>query len=195
MTTASRRGGRWFAGLLVAALASGCTSSGGSGPSGSPVRSTPAAPSGSATGSPVRPSGPAGPTAPVTSGTPAGASTRQQIAAAYRAFFDGRSTTAQSEAALQNGKAFHAALVAQAENAHAAGSGVKVGAVSVNGDLGFVTYTVTQDGAALLPNAKGYAVRQAGRWKVAALTFCTLLQLQGGAPAACNDPTLTALPR
>ena len=198
MTTASRHPAAWPACVLVAALVTACTNSGGDGssPSAGPSASTPVAgPTGSATGSPVRPSGSGAPSTPASSGTPADASTTRQVTAAYQAFFDGRSTTAQSEAALQNGPAFHAALVEQSKNAHASASGAKVGAVSVNGDLGFVTYTITERGSPLLSNARGYALRQGGRWKVAAITFCTLLQLQGGAPSACNNPTLTSLPQ
>jgi Flp pilus assembly protein TadD len=194
MTTVSRHRASWPTCVLVAALVTACTSSGHRGSSaGSSAPVT--GPTGSATGSPVRPSSSAASTSPASSGTPADASTTRQITAAYQAFFDGRSTTAQSEAALQNGAAFHAALVQQSKNSHASGSGVKVDAVSVNGDLGFVTYTITQNGAPLLSHARGYALRQGGRWKVAAITFCTLLQLQGGAPITCNNPTLTSLPQ
>jgi hypothetical protein len=37
-------------------------------------------------------------------------------------------------------------------------------------------------------------VRENGKWKVAAQTFCTLLVLEGTAPPACKDPAITALP-
>jgi hypothetical protein len=53
---------------------------------------------------------------------------------------------------------------------------------------------VYSNGKPALPGASGLAVRQGGKWKVAAQTFCQLLTLQGDAPHACNDPKITAVP-
>jgi hypothetical protein len=57
-----------------------------------------------------------------------------------------------------------------------------------------VTFTVTIDGSPMLPGASGYAVNDAGSWKMAATTFCELVTLEGTAPESCKDPKQTALP-
>jgi hypothetical protein len=102
---------------------------------------------------------------------------------------------AQSEGALQHGSAFHATLVEQANGQFSKSSSAKVGAISVSGSRAYVTFSILSNGKPLLNNFKGYATLEGGKWKVAAITFCTLLQLQGGAPAVCNDPTMTSLPQ
>lgn len=201
MTMPVRRTAGCLAIVLVTGLAAACTSSGGPDTAGPGASSTGPAPTGSGSSSPVvvpsSGSSSPGATSPTTagSGTPADASTAQSIRSAYTDFFNSTSTTAMSQAALQHGASFKKTLEDQAKDSLSKNSGVKVAAVRTKGNLGFVTFTVTSDGAPLLTNFKGYAVREGGRWKVAAITFCTLLQLQGGAPAACNNPSITALPK
>jgi hypothetical protein len=144
------------------------------------------------------PSGP-GATAPASGspagGTPPDAATAKAIRTAYRDFFDSTSTTPQSEAALQHGAAFHQTLVEQGKTSYSQTSGVKVTAIGLRGPVADVTFTITGNGAALLSDVKGFAVREGGRWKVAATTFCLLLKLEGKPPSACSDPSITALPQ
>jgi hypothetical protein len=167
-TTVSGHRVAWLPATVAAGLLAGCSSSAGMKPSTAAAR-------------------------PV-SGTPAGPATEAQVRAAYTTFFDSRSNTAQSEAALQHGSAFTATLAAQSRGSYAEKSSAEVTAVRVAGDLANVTFTITSNGATLLTDFKGYAVREGGAWKVAATTFCTLLKLEGDAPGACADPAITALP-
>jgi hypothetical protein len=192
---ASRRLARCGTLLLAAALATACSSSGSSGSSSSPPATGPA---GSATSS-SPPSAPAGGGSPpgtaASGGSPADAATTAAITKAYRDLFDSSATTPQSQAALQHGSAFHQVLVQQGKNTYSNTSGVKLGGITVSGDLAHVTFTITSKGRPLLSNVRGFAVREGGRWLVAAATFCSLLSLQGDAPPACHDPSITALPK
>ncbi|HEU5266548.1 MAG TPA: hypothetical protein VFU35_07595 [Jatrophihabitans sp.] len=117
------------------------------------------------------------------------------IKAAYAKFFASSTPTQVSLGLLQNGPAFKAALDKQAASSLAQHAGARVSKVTlVSPNLADVVYTVTMNGSPVLPDQPGYAVRQGGTWKVAAKTFCALLTLQGGAPAACSSPSATALP-
>ena len=100
-----------------------------------------------------------------------------------------------SQQALQHGEAFKATLEAQAKGQYSKNSGVEVGDVAVRGPIADVTFTITSKGAPLLSNIKGYAVQEGGAWKVAAMTFCMLLKLQGTPPSVCSDASITALPQ
>ncbi|HET8536608.1 MAG TPA: hypothetical protein VFL73_05455, partial [Solirubrobacteraceae bacterium] len=171
------------AALVAALLVAGCSSSG----SGA-HKSASSSPSSSST-SPVTSS-----PAPSASGTPADAATRKAVADAYAAFFGYKSTLAQSQAALQHGATFHQTLVEQGKSSLADKSTATVSSVRVAGKVAYVTFTISENGQPLLSNTPGYAVRENGTWKVAAKTFCSLLTLQGSAPSACSDPSITALP-
>jgi hypothetical protein len=57
-----------------------------------------------------------------------------------------------------------------------------------------VTFSILLGGNPMLPDYKGYAVREDGKWKVAGKTFCELMTLQGQATPACNTPEATSLP-
>lgn len=127
--------------------------------------------------------------------SPAPPATRAAIGKSYAAVFGTKSTLAQSLASLQNGQAFRRVVVAESKKPAAQGSGAKVTAVSLrSSNVADVTFTIYSNGKPALPNATGLAVLQDGKWKVAAKTFCNLLNLQGAAPKACNDPKITALP-
>jgi hypothetical protein len=129
------------------------------------------------------------------SGTAANAATLAAISSAYEVFFAGTSTTAQSQAVLQHGARFTRTLAEQAKSAYAKKSSAEVDSARlIAPDVAAVTFTISSAGSALLNKAPGYAVRTGGKWQVAAQTFCGLLALQGGAPDACNDPAVTALP-
>jgi hypothetical protein len=121
--------------------------------------------------------------------------TKNAISHAYATFFAGTSTTAQSQEALQHGERFTKTLEEQAKSQYADSSSAAVDSVRlVRPDVAALTFTITSGGSALLSKVPGYAVRAGNSWQVAAQTFCALLKLQQDAPAACDDPTVTALP-
>lgn len=160
--------------LTVTAALTACGSSGGAGGTSAPGTSA-AAPSGS--------------------GTPANAATKAAISKAYATFFGTTATLAQSVAALQNGDKFVAAIKKESKNSYAAKSSAKVtSATLMSPHVAAVKFSISSGGQTLLKHSPGFAVEQNGTWKVAAKTFCGLLQLQGDAPNACSDPQVTALP-
>jgi hypothetical protein len=120
------------------------------------------------------------------------APTRAAITAAYTTFFSSNSSLAQSMAVLQHGAAFRATLEAEGNSGYAQNSSATVGAISLVApdvaDVSFVVHSTIS-----LPYM-GKAVREDGRWKVAAETFCRLLTLEGTAPHACTDPAIVGLP-
>jgi hypothetical protein len=120
---------------------------------------------------------------------------RAAISRAYAALFGTKSTLAQSVDSLQNGPSFKQAIVAESRKPAAKGSGAKVTAVVMqSANVAKVTFTVYSNGKPALPGAGGLAVRQGGKWKVAAQTFCQLLTLSNDAPRTCNNPKITAVP-
>ncbi len=153
----------------------------------------------SSSGSPAASSGPAGTTAvqgtSTASGTAADPATTKAIAKAYSSFFDPKASLAVAEQNLQHGPLLKAALLAQAHNSQAQGLSARVTAVTVlSPDSAAVHFDLLSGGKPLLPDTPGNAVREDGRWKVAARTFCALVQLTGHPPAACSDPKITDLP-
>jgi hypothetical protein len=165
----------------IAMLSTGCSSS------GSPHRSTSTSATRSLSRHPTSATHSSGPAAP--------AAVRAAISKAYAALFGTKSTITQSVDSLQNGQVFKQAIVAQSKTPAAKGSGAKVTAVTMqSANVAKVIFTVYSNGKPALPGASGLAVRQGGKWKVAAQTFCQLLTLQGDAPHACNDPKITAVP-
>jgi hypothetical protein len=178
--------------LAVAAVA-GCSSSGKAGGGSTPPHSPISSPAASTTASTS--AAPAGAATPSGTGTPADSGTKALVAKAYRTFFDPKAPAATTQAALQHGSSFAATLDAAANSSAAKGIAATVTAVNlINPDLAYVTFTLTNSGSALLTDTPGYAVRENGTWKVAAQTFCNLLQLQKLSPAECKDPAITALP-
>jgi hypothetical protein len=128
------------------------------------------------------------------SGTPADPATVRAVKTAYADFFSSTTTVARSQAVLQHGAAFHQVLVSEANSPQSSNVKIVVTGVRLLGpSTAAVTYTLHAEGVTL-PNGQGYAVREDGTWKVAARTFCDLLDIQGGAPAACKDSAITALP-
>jgi hypothetical protein len=117
------------------------------------------------------------------------------ITQAYEVFFSNNSTTPQSQAALQHGEKFTAALDAEGTSSYATKSSATVSKVVVlSPNSADVTFSVISNGVAVLKDTPGKAVREGGTWKVAAQTFCALLALQGNPPSACSDSSVTALP-
>jgi len=160
----------------------GCSSS------GSPAATSGSAPnSGSTLGSP---------SASGTGGTAADPATTKAIAQAYTAFFNPKASLTVAEQNLQHGAVFKAALLAQAHNPQAQG-GLTARVTSVtllSPNSASVRFDLLSAGQPLLSDSPGNAAREDGRWKVAAETFCQLVQLSGHPPAPCNDPKITALP-
>ncbi len=170
-------------GLVIA----GCSGSSGSGPAAASASRSAGSASPSATASSSATGG--------QPGRPAPAAVSRAVAAAYATFFSSRSTWRQSQAVLQNGARFHAALVAQGKSQYASTSKGRVRSVQLlSPKVASVTYDILSNGQPLLQDVHGHAVRQKGTWVVAAETFCGLLKLQGQAPRACSDPSVTALP-
>jgi hypothetical protein len=171
--------------VAAAVALSGCSGSAAKkGTSSSTTGSKPASGSGSS-----RNSSPSG------TGTPADAATKAAVSGAYATFFNPKTSAAGSEAVLQHGASFRKTLAEQASTAQSQNVSATVSKVSRTGpNVAAVTFTLLSGGSPLLTDTPGFAVREGGAWKVAAQTFCGLLQLQGGAPAACNDTSITALP-
>ena len=135
-------------------------------------------------------------TAPTTS-APASAdpATTQAITKAYGTFFSGKAAPSVSQAALQHGEKFTKVLEQQAKQSYSQDTTVKVLSILVSGKVADVKFSLFSKGAPLLQNIQGKAVQDAGSWKVAAITFCALLKLQGTPPPACSDASITALPQ
>lgn len=164
--------------LVVAAALAGCTSSSGNAPSPTAAPTTPPATS-----------TPAG-----TASTPPPA-TQRAIAHAFEVFFNTNTSLADSIKVLQHGPAFRQALIKESNSPSANKITAKVRRVTLsNPNVANVTYSLYSAGSPLLPSSAGSAVRENGRWKVAARTFCALLAIEGGAPAACKNKSITALP-
>lgn len=163
---ASLRRAAMCAGLIV--TIAGCSSSGGDGSAGE------------SSGSP----------APSTADS--GATTA--IGEVYKLFFDTNTSLAKSMNVLQHGPTFRATLISESKSPSAVDITAKVSAVRlVSNDVAKVTFTLYSGKNTLLPDTHGYAVRERGSWKVAAQTFCALLTLEGTAPPACKDKSITAL--
>lgn len=110
-------------------------------------------------------------------------------------FFDGKTDAATKIGLLQNGATFAPAIKAQADSGLAKSSSAKVGKVTVSSaDRAKVVYTVLLGGQPALKDQPGTAVREQGRWKVSAATFCALLTLEGQAPAACPHSSTSPTP-
>ncbi|MGW4248585.1 hypothetical protein [Nocardia sp. NPDC004722] len=111
----------------------------------------------------------------------------QAITSTFEHFFDSSLPVDQKMALLQNGQAFTETLENQAHSAIAGGASANVSQVNADGpDRAAVTFTIKKHGIPLLPNRHGTALHLDGAWKVAAATFCDLLRIEGGVPAACD---------
>lgn len=169
--------------VLTAALMSACGSSGAPAPASSSLNHS----------SGTTPSASAG--ASAAPGTPADAATTAAVKAAYTKLFAPDTPLAESVKSLQNGTAFKKALVEQGKSPLAKSSSASVRDVRlVSAATARVTFSILLAGKPVLADQTGYAVREDGVWKVADVTFCGLLTMQGGAPAACSTPAATTTP-
>jgi hypothetical protein len=115
-----------------------------------------------------------------------GQSAKQQIKSDWTAFFAASTPNAKRVALLQNGKAFSSVIAAQSKSPLAQQSQAKVSKIQVTGPkTAKVTYSVLLAGKPALSNQTGTAVKSGGVWQVSDASFCQLLALEGGAPAAC----------
>ena len=178
-----RRGHLWrvaTATTLVMLAPAGCSSghSSSSSSSGAGGTATSSSPTGAATGA-----------------TTADAATKSAIEKAYTTFYNSATKPAQSEAVLQHGALFRATLAKEASSSYAKKSTAFVSGVTMaSADVADVTFGIKNNGKLLLGGIAGKAVRENGTWKVADTTFCTLLKLEGTAPALCTDPSVVSLP-
>jgi len=126
---------------------------------------------------------------------PADAATTAAVTHAYVTFFNYRTASATAQSLLQDGAAFAAEVVANGKAAQVRKPSVTVSTVQLVSDhTAKVIFTLSVGGSAVLPNTSGYAVLEAGTWKVAGQTFCALIGLNNSHPAICTDPAATALP-
>jgi hypothetical protein len=126
---------------------------------------------------------------------PAGSTITAAVRKAYATLFSNKTTVAQSRDALQHGDVFVATLRQQAGTPHGQQSSASVSKVGLAApNVAVVRFSITSNGVTALTDVPGKAVLEDGHWKVAATTFCQLLNLEGSAPKACDDPKITALP-
>lgn len=110
----------------------------------------------------------------------------KEITDAFVTFFDGNTPADKKITLVENGSTFAAAITQQASSPMAAGSTATVADVKLDDTANAtVTYSILINGSPALPNQNGKAVNIDGQWKVAAVTYCGLLKIQGGAPAGC----------
>ncbi|MEE2033252.1 hypothetical protein [Rhodococcus chondri] len=106
--------------------------------------------------------------------------TTQAVTDTYVTFFNGTTPPAQRAALLQNGDAFLPALEGMAADPQAMATTATVeGVTLVDENNAQVKWTLLMNGAPVLPDQSGEAVQEEDTWKVSAVTFCTLLAIQG----------------
>ncbi|MGN6608957.1 MAG: hypothetical protein ACTHMS_18340 [Jatrophihabitans sp.] len=172
---------------LALTLAACTSSAGGSSPGASTPAPSSSAPPASSAVSTAASSGASGaPSAP-------GPDVTAAVTKAYNAFFSPKTDLAGSEAALQHGMQFKATLEAEASSQYANQATIAITSVTpASADVADVKFTLKTSGLSLPVDGK--AVREDGTWKVAAVTFCGLLQAEGHAPKLCSDPAVVGLP-
>lgn len=171
--SALRRRTPVIAGLLIAVMVAGCSSS---------------------TSKPASRSGVHVPTGTdVASGVNDAAATA--ITTAYIRFFDSTVAQAQKLGLIQDGAEFSQAISQESRSEFAKSESVQVTKVGVNSaNKATVIFTVVRDGSPALANQTGYAVLEDGKWKVAGATFCNVLATQGAVPPVCKTLRATTLP-
>jgi hypothetical protein len=173
--------------LICSAALAACSSSGGRSPAGPTTASGTRAVAASGNPSTIASS--------TSSGHPADAATTKAVAKAYVIFFDANSGVAVSERSLQHGDQLKSALAAQAKTAKQQQLSARVTkVVLLSPNSAAVTFDLLSAGKTLLTDTPGNAAREDGTWKVAARTFCQLVQLTGHPPKACSDPSVLSLP-
>lgn len=110
--------------------------------------------------------------------------TTQEVTEAYVVFFTGTTPPAERAALVENGDTFLPLLEGMTADPQATATAATVeGVTSTGDDAAAVQWTLMMNGAPVLPDQSGEAIREDGQWKVSAVTFCTLLAIQGdGSP-------------
>ncbi|WP_328392744.1 hypothetical protein [Nocardia sp. NBC_00416] len=114
---------------------------------------------------------------------------QKEITDAFVTFFDGTAPPATRAGLVEKGDAFKPFLEGMASDPRASGTSVTVSGVQVVDDkTADVTYTLLLGGNPVLPDQSGQAIKEGDTWKVAAMTFCALLAVQGSGQAipACS---------
>ena len=129
------------------------------------------------------------------SGTKADAVVFAAVKHAYETFFNYHTSLAVATTLIQHSTALRTLLQAQSVAARTQKPTAVVSAVTVlSSTVAKVVWTLSVGGSPTLPNTSGFAVKEGGKWKVSAQTFCALVSLAGTPPAVCSDPAVTALP-
>ncbi|MGN5239454.1 MULTISPECIES: hypothetical protein [unclassified Rhodococcus (in: high G+C Gram-positive bacteria)] len=117
-------------------------------------------------------------------GAAADAETTQAVTDAWVAFFDGTTPPETRAGLVENGDEFLPALQGMAADPQATATTATVeGVASAGDDAATVSWTLLMNGAPVLPDQSGEALLEDGQWKVSAVTFCTLLAIQGDGSA------------
>ncbi|MCK0092618.1 hypothetical protein ACFWCF_13225 [Rhodococcus sp. NPDC060090] len=113
-------------------------------------------------------------------GGAADAETTQAVTDAWVAFFNGTTPPETRAGLVENGDEFLPALQGMAADPQATATTATVeGVMSAGDDAATVSWTLLMNGAPVLPDQSGEALLEDGQWKVSAVTFCTLLAIQG----------------
>lgn len=108
------------------------------------------------------------------------------IRTTWTTFFSGASSASTKTKLLQDGTQFTTVLESLASSPLAKEASSTVDKVSdITPTTASVTYTIDLDGAAVLSDEVGMAVKQGGTWKVSDATFCVLLHVEQVAAPAC----------
>lgn len=109
----------------------------------------------------------------------------QAVTATWTRFFDPSTPPEEGLAMLENGEAHREAAAASAQQR--ATVSVNVKNVLITGPTNAeVTYDILTGGSVAVPDSKGVAVYEDGRWKVSEQTFCALLAIGGIQDPACE---------
>ncbi|TCN55749.1 hypothetical protein EV641_10396 [Rhodococcus sp. SMB37] len=113
-------------------------------------------------------------------GGAADAETTQAVTDAWVTFFNGTTPPETRAGLVENGDDFLPALQGMAADPQATATTATVeGVMSAGDDAATVSWTLLMNGAPVLPDQSGEALLEDGQWKVSAVTFCTLLAIQG----------------
>lgn len=129
------------------------------------------------------------------SAAPASADVTAAVTKAYNTFFDPANPPSVTETVLQDGTAFHDAIVGLSATAKQQKTGITVKGVSLHTPhVAVVTFDILSNGSPVAQNQTGYAILENGAWKVAGGTFCGLISLQGTPPPVCSVAAAVQLP-
>ncbi len=120
---------------------------------------------------------------------PADPAVTKEVTDAYTTFFNGKTPAADRTKLIENSEGFAQVLEGMAADPQAQGTTVNVKGVTLTDDTNAdVTYDLLLNGAPVLPDQTGQAIKVDGSWRVATATFCALLSIQGKGDAipACS---------